>query len=345
MKVFVSYSQEDYKEDAEILWYYIKKYATNSMPDLEIFIDQVKTKGQKWRLVNDRNLKESNIVVVILTTASVESKEVKREIKIAEKMKKTIIPCKDQMLGLDWKDVPLKLDKFDGIEFNCLSNLKRRLFSEIKKIYDEKNDKQNPIKVSSNIHWTPNIKKITQDLKKNSDLTIEEIRHKIIYLSNKSTSEIIEVINGTSFVLCRTCNSQYCKHVVYAGTIPEVQQMWNDCGIVNLVDSWNKIITESHSRKKELAKKMRLELIDDEKVFLKDVAKNISVLIEVNRGRMRCHSCNVSLDGTCDHILFALTLHAVTSLLSKKQIIDDSILKLSHDLNHIKSQKYNLKNS
>ena len=66
VRIFISYSQEDFKPDARFLCNYLSKH----IPDSDVFIDQLKPKGTKWQEENDRRLKESNIVVIILTNSA-----------------------------------------------------------------------------------------------------------------------------------------------------------------------------------------------------------------------------------------------------------------------------------
>ena len=130
IRIFICYSQDDFKARGVKLRNYLSKVISNS----EVYIDQSKKKGEKWRKVNEEKLKNSDIVLVILTPAALQSNEVKREIKLAKKSDTIIIPCKDENLELEWDDVPWNLGELDGIEFEDDEVLKTRLYKEIKKI-------------------------------------------------------------------------------------------------------------------------------------------------------------------------------------------------------------------
>ena len=128
VRIFISYSQEDFKPDARFLCNYLSKH----IPDSDVFIDQLKPKGTKWQEENDRRLKESNIVVIILTNSALASQEVQKEIIIAQSSNKVIIPCKDDLLQMNWNDLPHSLGTLDGVEFEKKEELGRKLVGEIR---------------------------------------------------------------------------------------------------------------------------------------------------------------------------------------------------------------------
>ncbi len=129
VRIFISYSQEDFKPEARFLCNYLSKHLIDS----EVFIDQLKPKGSKWQIENDQKLHESDMVVVILTNGALMSPEVAREVEIAKSNSdRVIIPCKDDLLKMDWPDVPYALDIFDGLEFEKKEELGRKLVGEIR---------------------------------------------------------------------------------------------------------------------------------------------------------------------------------------------------------------------
>jgi len=130
IQIFICYSQDDFKARGIKLRNYLSKMITNS----DVFIDQAKKKGEKWRKVNEEQLKNSDIALIILTPAALQSGEVEREIEIAKKSDTIIIPCKDEDIDLEWKDVRWNLGEFDGIEFEDDEVLKTRLYKEINRI-------------------------------------------------------------------------------------------------------------------------------------------------------------------------------------------------------------------
>ena len=136
-RIFIAYSQDDFFDSGLD----IRNYLTMLFPDANVFIDQIKPKGKKWRPETERELRASDLVILIITPASLQSEEVIREIKISFETKKNILPCKDNNTGLEWKELPNGWDEFDGIPFETVEWLKRRLFLEIKKIRKEISEK------------------------------------------------------------------------------------------------------------------------------------------------------------------------------------------------------------
>lgn len=144
-RIFIAYSQDDFFESGLS----IRDYLTRLFPDTHVFIDQIKPKGQKWRPKNEEELRSSDLVVLIITPASLQSKEVKKEIKISFDTGKNILPCKDENTGLDWDELPNDWDELEGITFENEEKLKRNLFREIKKI--RKSISEKTISVESKI--------------------------------------------------------------------------------------------------------------------------------------------------------------------------------------------------
>ncbi|MCV0365658.1 MAG: toll/interleukin-1 receptor domain-containing protein [Nitrosopumilus sp.] len=132
-KIFISYSQFDFFDRARKIY----NYLSSMFPNDDIFIDQAKTKAKKWREENDRKLIECHLVILILTPAALQSNEVKREIKIANDMKKLILPCKMNVLHLEWDELELDIGSLDGIPFKAEEDLQTSLFGEISKIRNE----------------------------------------------------------------------------------------------------------------------------------------------------------------------------------------------------------------
>ncbi len=130
VKIFISYSQEDFFARGVK----IKNYLSKLIPNSDVYIDQDKSKGQRWQEQNDEKLNQADIVIVILTPAALQSHEIEREVNIAITQKKRILPCKDDYLDLAWKDMPWGLSEMDGITFEEDEVLKTRLYREVQKI-------------------------------------------------------------------------------------------------------------------------------------------------------------------------------------------------------------------
>jgi len=142
-RIFICYSQEDFYIPGRK----IQEYLYRLFPDSYVYIDQIKSKGQKWRPENERELRASDLIVVIMTPAALQSKEIENEIKISFKTSIRILPCKDENLGLKWEALPYGLGDMDGIDFEDEDQLKRRLHREIKKIRKEISKKSIPSKL------------------------------------------------------------------------------------------------------------------------------------------------------------------------------------------------------
>ncbi|MCY4491287.1 MAG: toll/interleukin-1 receptor domain-containing protein [Thaumarchaeota archaeon] len=128
VKIFISYSQDDFKSEARWLRGYLSKH----IPDSDVFIDQLIPKGIKWREEIKKELKASKIVVVILTNSALTSSEVTKEITTAQNLGKTIIPCKDDLLPSDWNGQPHSLGELNGVEFENYQELGRKLVHAIR---------------------------------------------------------------------------------------------------------------------------------------------------------------------------------------------------------------------
>ena len=143
-KIFISYSQDDFLERGRI----IHNYLSNMFPDDDVFIDQSKTKAKKWREENDKKLKASDLVILIITPAAIRSNEVAREVKISNELKKSVLPCKIQDLKLDWEKLPWNLGSLDGIPFKNDEDLKTSLYGTVTEI---RNEYLNKVKNTSSV--------------------------------------------------------------------------------------------------------------------------------------------------------------------------------------------------
>ena len=153
LRIFISYSQEDYRPGAR----HVRNYLSRHIQGADVFLDQIKTKGTKWKKEINSKLDESNIFVVILTHGALGSSQVEKEVLIAkEKPTRRIIPCKEDLLDLDWKSVKWDLDEYDGIEFEDKEELGRKLVTEIKKILKQEGRKRPLESNFVNINGLPN---------------------------------------------------------------------------------------------------------------------------------------------------------------------------------------------
>lgn len=149
INIFISYSQEDYRAGTR----QVRNYLSRHIQDSDVFLDQYKTKGNKWKKEIESKLRESEIFIVILTHAALTSNEVRKEVEIAKENKdRKIIPCKDELLEMKWSKMPWHLNEYDGIEFDDKEELSRRLVTEIKKILKESEPAPKILKLSMSSH-------------------------------------------------------------------------------------------------------------------------------------------------------------------------------------------------
>lgn len=138
LNIFITYSQTDSKPEAEFLDDYLKENISNS----SIFFDKQIERGAEWRKKIKTKLENSDVVVVILTNSSIKSTEVAKEVKLAKKLHKTIIPCKDKLLRKNWSQIPWALGKLNGIDFETKEELGKNLVFGIEPIEESKTRKE-----------------------------------------------------------------------------------------------------------------------------------------------------------------------------------------------------------
>lgn len=132
-RIFISYSQEDFRKNGRKIFNYLCHIFSSD----SVYIDQSKPKGKQWREENDKKLRDSDLVVLIITPSALISQEVKREIKIAKDMQKCIFPCKHNSINKRWEDLPFDLGSIEGISFDDEEDLMLQLAGEIPKIKEE----------------------------------------------------------------------------------------------------------------------------------------------------------------------------------------------------------------
>jgi len=120
-------------------------------PDDHVFIDQTKPKAKKWREENDKQLIDCDLMILIITPSALRSNEVEREIELANKNNKSILPCKMNDTNLDWSELKWDLGTIEGIKFENDEDLRTSLFGAVDKIRKEFPEKlQNISHLSSN---------------------------------------------------------------------------------------------------------------------------------------------------------------------------------------------------
>ena len=72
-RIFICYSQLDFFEAGNK----IRSYLSDLFPDAHVYIDQIKSKGQKWKIENERELRTSDLVIAITVDEKLSKKEKK----------------------------------------------------------------------------------------------------------------------------------------------------------------------------------------------------------------------------------------------------------------------------
>ena len=92
---FISYSHQDGTELTADLYEYLVKLLPNFQP---VFDENV-SEGELHEKIKEK-ISLCNILVVIITPATIRSKAVAEEIELAKKLNLKIIPCKDKYVGM-----------------------------------------------------------------------------------------------------------------------------------------------------------------------------------------------------------------------------------------------------
>ena len=107
-----------------------------------VAVEDIK-KGEPGREDIDKTITECKYFIVIVTVAAPESEEVKREIDLAQKFDKTIIPCKEKEDSRSWLSKLPVISELQQIEFENKEDLARKVISEILKRETVKSAKNN----------------------------------------------------------------------------------------------------------------------------------------------------------------------------------------------------------
>ena len=130
MKIFVSYSRRD-ADFAQQIYDYFKESEYNVFTD----VNNIQL-GEHWSDVVSNNISNCDVFVIILTYASIRSKEVEKEVLQAQSENKIIIPCIQR--DLSHEEIDWNLSQLQGIEFNDKYELAREsLFPNSKKSQEE----------------------------------------------------------------------------------------------------------------------------------------------------------------------------------------------------------------
>ena len=121
MKVFISYSRIDASETANTINTYLKDSGH------KVFIDTLNIReGDEWWKTIKENISDCDIFVLIVSRSAFRRPEVKKELELADSMKKRIIPCVNKRY-VNYEDLPDNIRKYNGINFERLEDLIQEL--------------------------------------------------------------------------------------------------------------------------------------------------------------------------------------------------------------------------
>ena len=123
MKVFISYSRRD-ADFARSVY----EYFQDSGHDVFTDTNNIQA-GDVWTDTIETNISKCDVFVIIITFASIRSKEVEKEVLQAQRENKTIIPCIHRDVEKD--DIKWNLGRFQGFEYDDKYNLARELYLRI----------------------------------------------------------------------------------------------------------------------------------------------------------------------------------------------------------------------
>ena len=138
---FISYSHQDGVELTEDLYGYLVTLLSNFQP---VYDDNI-AEGNRLEKIKEK-ISLCDVLVVIITPATVQSMAVKEEIELAKELGLKIIPCKDKYVGLDWSELPWDISEYKGIDFENSGELKRKLVSALSKSLQELEEESEPVR-------------------------------------------------------------------------------------------------------------------------------------------------------------------------------------------------------
>jgi len=121
VKIFISYSRLDASETANTIHSYLKESGH------EVFIDTSSIHGgDEWRNTIQEHISECDIFVLIVSRSAYRRPEVKRELELADSMKKRIIPCVNKKY-VNYEDLHDNIKKYNGINYESRDDLIQEL--------------------------------------------------------------------------------------------------------------------------------------------------------------------------------------------------------------------------
>ena len=127
MKVFISYSRIDASETAKTIHSYLTEYGHH-----KVFIDTSNIPyGGNWKDVIQKEITNCDFFIIIITPSALYRSEVEKEVELAKKLEKKIIPCiaKDYV---EEDEIKWGLNDYQGFFYDRDSKLAMDLLIMIK---------------------------------------------------------------------------------------------------------------------------------------------------------------------------------------------------------------------
>jgi tetratricopeptide (TPR) repeat protein len=155
VKIFISYSRIDASEYANIMHTYLKESGH------EVFIDTSDIRGgEEWRNTIEKNISDCDIFVLIVSRSAYRRPEVKRELELADNMKKRIIPCINKKY-VNYESLPDNIRKYNGINYERVDDLIQELdyIIELEKKDQGKTPSEVKTQASRQENYSPDLKR------------------------------------------------------------------------------------------------------------------------------------------------------------------------------------------
>lgn len=199
MKIFVSYSRLDSGDFADQIYKSLGK-------DHDVFTDISNIRlGDIWSNQIEQNIITCDIFIVIVTNAALRSHEVEKEVLLAKKNNKKIVPCFYK--GIKLNQIKWGLEEIQGIVFASNFELARDIYSKIGEYQPEPGSrldaktKKYRVFISYAREDETNAKRLYNDIK-NSMLRIEPWLDKEDIMPGQDwSSEIIKSIKKSDFFI------------------------------------------------------------------------------------------------------------------------------------------------
>ena len=119
---FISYSHADAKDLIKGL----DKYLERNQKHFLIVYDEHIPEGELLETIKEK-LRQCSIFILIITTGSLTSAAIAKEVEIAKEKQMKIILCKNKLASKKWDELPWDLSGYKGLEFENKDELRRLL--------------------------------------------------------------------------------------------------------------------------------------------------------------------------------------------------------------------------